>query len=697
MRKWAKWTLRVAAVVVGVVAFRFGVAFLRGDAAVALPPVATHGADAFGDPLPEGAVARIGTIRWRARGPAVWAPDGEHLIVGGWDDELLAMNVRTGLVDWTMPGHAGKLALNIDVRDLPRIVQTGELPTATDSLRAMALMPDGHRLLTAGHSLRVWDLDARAEVQRIPIHSEAWPVAVSPDGKLAASPWNGNFIRVIELEGGTRRARIDVGSYASCVSFDRDGSRVLAGFPDGRVAIARVAGGDPVFVKVSDGWIGQILVPGNGHAFWAVDMRGVVTIRSLETPDVPVRRIERTRAEADGYPAGMVASPDGRIVAVSWGGGDPIRWLDATTAEPVAGPTSEPGLHAIGWSPDGKLFAAWQGRVIHIFGKGAPVAPDAAAWQVDDVAFSPDGRSIATRDGTLLRIADAATGRLQTKFDTGGWGTSLAWTRDGTAVVVGSRGRRVIAFDAATGRQTWTFQGDPSATSLASSAEVGPDASAAWWNDADGSMHVVDLRSDARTVTIMPIDAKSPTRGTYGAAATVDARRIAVLQDMPRAGSQNPSEAQLTLRAWNVGSTAPFAEVFVRRSGGLALSCDGRFATAGDMTSLGVIDLDASPPREIGRVQWTIRDRDSWHGPWTSVAFSPDATRLAVGDVDGVVHLFALPSCAEFATFRGHRAGIACVAFSDDGTRLVSGSADMTALVWDVSKLPAPPAIPAAK
>src|SRR5262249_29429301 len=153
---------------IGLLAVRVVVAAFRVPGYVPPPPVPLHGADAFGDPLPEGAIARVGTIRWRARGPAVWAPDGEHLLVGGWDDEILAMNATTGLVDWTLPGHAGRIALNVELRDLERIVQTGEFPTVVDSLQEMHLMPDGRRLLTAGRSLRIWNLDTRTEEKRFP-------------------------------------------------------------------------------------------------------------------------------------------------------------------------------------------------------------------------------------------------------------------------------------------------------------------------------------------------------------------------------------------------------------------------------------------------------------------------------------------------------------------------------------------------
>src|SRR5262249_34157542 len=51
---------------------------------------------------------------------------------------------------------------------------------------------------------------------------------------------------------------------------------------------------------------------------------------------------------------------------------------------------------------------------------------------------------------------------------------------------------------------------------------------------------------------------------------------------------------------------------------------------------------------------------------------------------DGAVRLWETASGEERRCFRGHGQRVLCVAFSPDGTRLASGSDDLTALVWDV-------------
>jgi WD40 repeat protein len=59
------------------------------------------------------------------------------------------------------------------------------------------------------------------------------------------------------------------------------------------------------------------------------------------------------------------------------------------------------------------------------------------------------------------------------------------------------------------------------------------------------------------------------------------------------------------------------------------------------------------------------------------------------------VALWDLGSGKEITRFTGHRGDIASLAFSADGARLVSGSQDTTALVWDLNKLrrSVPPAL----
>ena len=563
--------------------------------------------------------------------------------------------------------------------------------------------PDGSRFAVAS-SIGVWMYDTMS-LREIALFVGRWTrpskVVFSGDGKLLAVFGGNRAIPILDAETGEEiRSLEGHQDNVVCVDFRRDGRLLASGSRDRTVRIWDVDTGDEIHVLTGHEELVTAVAfnpSANTVASGGIDK----TLRLWDTDTG--EQLHTVNAHTSGINS-LTFSADGETLA-SGAYDQTIRLWDPVTWEIRRIVGGQHSVTSVAYSIDGRTIASGSDRVIRLWDAKTGLLRRTLTGhggRVLGAVFSPDGKTVASGgDDDTVHFWDAVTGERQRTLT---WiykdFRNIAFSPDGRTIATGNEDRTARLWDAVTGEHLQTFDGHRRAVySLAFSPHGGTLAS--------GSSTEIRLW-DVKTGKLQHTLGGLPGR-VASLVFSPDGEKLA----------SGGGEQDYAVRLWDSETGEQLHELMwhVKPVNGVAFNSNGEMlASASSDGTVALWDTSTGEHKQtllghtdglgsvtFGRDEKTLLSSTNtqmriWNtitGESESVdlqrasgfgnpAFSADASLFTVAHYANV-WLLDVASGERLSTFSGHTGVIRALALSPKGKVLASASHDGTVLLWDVS------------
>ena len=625
-----------------------------------LPPPTEHAdkpplVDALGDPLPPGAVARLGSARWQL-GDLVrnvcFSQDGKRIATASFDDGSIRIwDAETGKLLHRIQLTEGlELALSKDGKSLAAIAgwtarkgpavwvwkegteKPRQLVKKTEQARCL-LLHEGQLWIGDRSGISCWDIDRDKQLidYKHPTPTQVTALAYSGGAKPMIAAATDFGVLVISASGKkVADAPITAKETATTVAFAPDGKSVAVGTDNGGVYVWSIKDGmlaKPLYFRPHRVAITSIAYSADGKQLISVCQTGECYRGDALTGD------KVSKVIAKGVPPGAADVSFTSVLVLSADGQRLAGRFDLSNRG------DDPRLHIWDTTNGDELSLA----------VGHKNAVQKMAFQSDGsfVSFSATGEIILwnTKHSPVLRreMSNMRTNK------------SVALSSDGRMVLFPNAG--VELYDLkdlarperlSTNKETLYYaKFSPNADVLVTSQY----GSLGFWSLKNKSVAAVDLSTD----------------WAYTLAFSGDGKRLILTNQMA------------TVQVWNVASRKKICDLKnVRSDDPIALSPHGQIAAVWSKKG-GLQFFDATSGDELPTSHEILKTAKDF-------VFTPDGRSLVVATENGVRFVEPLTG-RELLCLDGGQGEVQCLAINREGTLLATGGADSTVLFWDLRRI----------